>query len=216
MAIITDTAGDGLEIDKYTGAAHATPRPMGDVGPLGAYVVSAVTGSIAAGLSAASPLLSFRWGDATRLALVRRVTVAMAALGTAFTAGVGLFDFIAARSFSASDSGGNALTLTTNNAKRRTNMGTSLVTDLRAASTGTLTAGTRTLDAQALTTVMYAVGAATNTVYLPSADLFYPDAAGEDPLILAQNEGFIVRATVPATGVWQAVFTVEWREVASY
>jgi hypothetical protein len=35
-------------------------------------------------------------------------------------------------------------------------------------------------------------------------------------LLLAQNEGFVVRATVPATGTWQFGVTVVWTEVASY
>lgn len=34
--------------------------------------------------------------------------------------------------------------------------------------------------------------------------------------VVAQNEGFIIRATVPATGTWTASFDVTWMELASY
>lgn len=46
-----------------------------------------------------------------------------------------------------------------------------------------------------------------------TANLWAPDQSSAWPLELAANEGFIVRATVPATGTWQAQVTVEWSEV---
>jgi len=34
--------------------------------------------------------------------------------------------------------------------------------------------------------------------------------------LFAQNEGFVIRATVPATGVWNIGFTVKWAELAAF
>jgi hypothetical protein len=71
--------------------------------------------------------------------------------------------------------------------------------------TGTLSAGT---------------GGATpiiGSIYLPTYDLFECDVTdGEHPIILAQNEGIVIRATVPATGVWTAGFTIKWCELAAF
>jgi hypothetical protein len=41
----------------------------------------------------------------------------------------------------------------------------------------------------------------------------YQALQGEPPMIFAQNEGFIINATVPATGVWGFAITSEWDEV---
>jgi hypothetical protein len=107
------------------------------------------------------------------------------------------------------------LVLTTNNAKRRTGTDTTLLSLALLSTTATLTAGTRTLDDQAFGAAQFAVSAATNTVHLSTADgvLWDPDRHHEDPIVLAANEGFVIRATVPATGTWQGVVSVDWREV---
>lgn len=221
---LTDQAGNPLynlssgAIEAGSQAERTVARPT-DVGALGAYTVSAISGTIAAGLGAASPVFSFRWSPAvtTQLAIIKRVAVSMASLGTGFTAGTGLLELVAARAFTASDTGGTALALTTNNNKLRTSFGTSLVADARIASTGTLTAGTRTLDGNALAQQVFGVTTATNTVMLATADLIKRDQGAADwPLVLTANEGFIVRATVPATGTFQLQVAVDWLEVASF
>ena len=202
-------------MEANTRAARVTVRPI-DVGSLGAYSVAATSGTIAAGAVANAPVFSFRWGDATRVCLVRKVSVAMASLATGFAAGIGQLGFIIARGFSSSDSGGIVLTLTGNNAKRRTSFGSTLVTDSRISSTGALTAGTRTLDTNDASLLQFAVGTATNTVMLATMPIWSPDWAGDWPLVLVQNEGFIIRATVPATGTWQVQVCVEWCETAAF
>lgn len=289
----------------------------------GAYSIVGKTSTMAAGLSAASPIFSFRWATATAnaKAFIDRINVSVASLGTGFAAGVGYVDAVMARSFMVPDSGGVAaptmtsavasesggtlgagtyyyvvtaigpwgespastestgaeitgetgkvtitygsvtgatgyrvyrgtetgvytvyyddaestfvdtgaagtagapattddaggLTLTTNNAKRFTADGTTLLSSARISSTATLTAGTRTLDAQAFGAVQFAVSTAQNTVHLSSrdGDLWRSDP-DKFPLVLTPSEGFVIRATVPATGTWQGVVTVEWREV---
>jgi hypothetical protein len=38
----------------------------------------------------------------------------------------------------------------------------------------------------------------------------------EHPIVLAQNEGIAVRATMPATGTWSASVLMKWAEVTAY
>jgi hypothetical protein len=197
------------------GSGIVTLRPMGDLQNLGSYSICCMTGTMAAGLAAGSPVLSFRWGDASRLCLVRRVTAAANSLGTGFAAGVGTMDIVGASGFTAPDTGGAKISLGAGMNNRRASSGGTLVEDLRIATTATLTAGTRTLDAYAFRSLTFGVDTSTNKVQLATSDLWYPDAAGEWPLILAKDEGFIVRATVPATGTWSGTICVEWAEVAS-
>jgi hypothetical protein len=173
---------------------------------------------MAAGLGGASPVFAFRWTNAN-LCLVRKVALSMNSLGTGFTAGVGLFEMMAARAWSAADTGGGTLTITTNNAKRRTSFGTTLVQEIRQSTTATLTAGTRTLDANPHATVQFAVSASTNAVQLATTAIWNPDFSGEWPLVLTNTgggEGFVIRATVPATGTWQMQVSVEWCEVSAF
>ena len=236
MAIIEGGASAALiDVGASTKGARIEERPV-DVGSLGAYQVSYTSGTMAAGLAAAAPIFSCRWGDATRTMLVRRVSLIAQNAGTAFTAGLFTFDLIVARGFTASDSAGNAISLAGNNQKKRTSFGSSLITDLRGSSTATLTAGTRTLDALPIATIKGAVqGTATNFLFVPGSghpmtaaaiaatgtyggrgvDLVYPEIGNSWPVVLVQNEGFLIRATVPATGTWLFVVELEWAEVLS-
>lgn len=284
----------------------------------GAYSATAKSATIAAGASAASPIFSFRYGAATGRALVDRVSVSIASLGTGFAAGVGYVDMVAARAFTSPDLGGypvptytsatgsgtggtmpadeyfyavtaigpwgetgpsaersvtttgatssvahviaaytgatsyriyvgtetgvytsyfadadgsytqttaagtagsppaatspgTGFVLTTNNAKRSTSEQTSGAAAI-IANTVALTAGTRTLDSTPLAAVQFTVGTAVQTVALPETSIWSPDKQTY-PLNLGPEEGFILRATVPATGIWQAVVSVDWREV---
>ena len=114
----------------------------------GAYRIVGATGTMSAGLAAAAPVFSWRWATETANAkcAIDRVNVSINSLGTGFTAGVGLVELMVARAFSAADTGGGTLTLTTNNAKRKTGMPTTALSEARIATTATLSAGTRTLD----------------------------------------------------------------------
>jgi hypothetical protein len=197
-------------------AMRTTLRPL-DYGAFGAYRMSLLSGTMAAGLAGNSEIFQFRWTDATRLCVVTSVVFdGLSGSATAFAAGFGKVDMMAARSWTADGSGGSAATITGNNQKQRTSMGTTLLGAARVASTAALGAGTKTLDSQALGQYSAAFGTGTSVQWIPQFDLFHLDPGGESPLILAQNEGFVVRATVPATGTWQFGVTVCWTEVASY
>jgi hypothetical protein len=178
------------------------------------YSLDTLSGTMAAGLAAAAPVYSIRWTSLTHEALIRRISVAMSSLGTAFTAGVGKFEVVAARSFSASDSGGSSILPATDKQKLRTAFATTRFGDMRQSTTATLTAGTRTLDTNPLRQVFFAIGTATNTVYLPTVIVFGALVDADHPLILVKDEGFIIRATVPATGTWQFNVALEWIELS--
>lgn len=233
MAVIEGGVSGALQdVGANTKGARVEVRPT-DVGALGSYVLAASSGTMAAGLAAAAPIFSVRWGDSARAMLIRRVAMTARNLTTAFAAGVFLFELMQARSFTASDSSGTAISLAGNNAKRRTSFGSSLVTDMRISSTATLTAGTRTLDGNAAglirgnvpaTQVNYPFvgrgaisipGASTVAYSTDWQDLFSLGVTTEWPLVYVQNEGFIIRATVPATGTWTFDVLLEWSEIAT-
>jgi hypothetical protein len=130
------------------------------------------------------------------------------------------FQVFIARSFSASDTSGTAVTLTGNNLKKRTSMGTTLVTDMRFSSAlAGLTAGTRTLDAApVLELPMQMTITTTNTSYY-TGELDIGAGDGNHPIVLAQNEGFIVRGPTVvfgAAGTADLMVEVSWAEVSSY
>jgi len=218
MAIqLQGNSGTVAEVDGTAyRAMRATLRPI-DPGALGAYRISQLSGTMAAGLAANSEVFQFRWSDATRLCVVTSVIWdGLSGSATAFAAGFGKVDMLVARSWTADGSGGSAATITGNNAKQRTSMGATLLGASRIASTAALGAGTKTLDTQAVSQYSAAFGTGTSVQWVPQFDLFHADPGGESPLVFAQNEGFVVRATVPATGTWQFGVTVAWTEVTAY
>lgn len=202
---------------------HVIAKPD-DYGSLGHYAYAAATGAIGAGAGANSEFLQFRWTDATRLAVVNVIRITGMRATTAFAVGAIDIKATIARSWTADGSGGTGATLTGDNNQLRTSMGASLVGALRISTTAALTAGTKTLDSQDIGFICTHSSAGTSgatpiigSIYLPRHDLFMADRTrGEHPIVLAQNEGFVIRATVPGTGVWNAAFEIAWSEVTAY
>lgn len=102
-------------------------------------------------------------------------------------------------------------------------MGSTLIaaSDIGISSTAALTAGTKTLETVALSTLVAAgpITASLNgQIIVPDTILWQAEVSdGEHPLVLAQNEGFVIRSiAVPATGTWTAAITVDWAEVTAY
>lgn len=224
MAIqIQGNSGTVLEVDgTLFRALRVTGRPI-DYGSLGFYRVSAVSGMMAAALAANSEIFQFRWPDATRLAVVTRIAISAGANVAATAAALLSVRLTAARAWTVAGSGGTRLTLTGNNQKLRSSMGTSLVNDAGIATTGALTAGTKTLDAQDLGGLSYGVGTGAITTALnlnlfPLTELLNIDASTDHPLVLAQNEGFVIRTGIinPAAMTWAFTVNVSWAEVTSY
>lgn len=228
MAIqIQGNSGNVAEVDGSTFRAIRTVARPVDHSVYGFYQASMTSGVLAAALAANAVLFSFRWSDATRLAVLYYLKVSFQPL-TLFTA-ASLADFgfdgYFGRSFSANHTGGTAATLTGNSFKARTSMGTTLLADMRISSTAALAGGTVTVDGNAF---IASIGdqqwvnpaAATEEQNVNDPTLEYkPDvASGEHPLVFAQNEGFVVRnrGVWPAAGTGIIQVTSRWAEVASY
>jgi hypothetical protein len=211
------------EVDGVTfRALRVTGRPI-DYGALGFYRLSMASGTMAAALAANAEIFQFRWPDATRLAMVTRIAISAGANVAATAAALLSLRVTAARSWTVAGSGGTRATLTGNNAKLRTSMGTSLVNDAGCATTAGLTAGTKTLDNQDLGGVAFGIGTGALTVslpltFLPLTELLNIDASNDHPLILAQNEGFVIRSGIifPAGMTWAFTVNVSWAEIAAF
>jgi len=208
-------SGFVAEVEQNTKAMRVVLRPI-DYGSFGIFQVALSSGTMAAGLAAAASVFQWRWSDATRVAKVTTICHGGAGSIAAFAAGFTQAQAFFARSYSANGSGGTAATMTGNNGKLRTSMGTSLVGDIRISSTAALTAGTWTLDAQPFASVTASVPATAGNQVLPPTLLFNCETESEYPLVVAQNEGFNLQSTVPATGTWTFSIACKWAELGSY
>jgi hypothetical protein len=125
-----------------------------------------------------------------------------------------------ARSWTISDSGGTAITTTqTKDQALDTTMPQSLLFagngDMRIATTATLTAGTRTLDDQALYSWIgssTAIGTSSN-----NPDLILGQQDATNPITIRANEGFVITNDIllGATGVLVWNICLEWTEVSN-
>ena len=192
----------------------AVVRPQYKQAPeYGEYRIALASGAVI-GLGADEPVFSLQWTSAALAMVVKRVNffwTITTAFGTAQNVAYGLY---VARSYTVADTGGTASTLTTNNAKLKTSFPTTSVADMRIATTGTLTAGTRTLDAHPL--VIKSGGSNTlgqGTENPISKEFGVLDATM--PIILLQNEGLVLNGLVAygATGVTTVYVELEWSEV---
>lgn len=225
MAILLQgNGGTVADVDGTTyRALRVTNRPL-DVAALGHYRLSMATGTIAAALAANGELFQFRWTHATNLAVIHKVLISAGALAAATAAGLVTLEATIARSFSAAGTGGTAATLTSHNAKVRTSMGTTLLGEARIASTAALGVGTKTLNTQGVGNVTLGIGTGAITVsqnltLIPKTDLVEMDANEPHPIVLAQNEGLIIKngATAwPAAMTWALGVTIVWAEIAAY
>ena len=198
MAIqVQGNSGTVAEVDGTTfRGLRTTLRPI-DYGSLGAYRASLLSGTMAAGLAGNAEVWQLRWTDSTRLCVVTSVTLdGIAGSATAFAAGFGNLQLFQARSWSADGGSGTAATLTGNNAKSRTSMGSSLMGAVRISSTGALTGGTKTLDNQPIGQLAIAFGTTASVQYSQIQDIFHMDPGGEHPVVLAQNEGLDRKSVV--------------------
>jgi hypothetical protein len=180
---------------------------------LGSFGICSKSGVMTGGLAANSPIYAFRWPSATANAILKRVRLSAWGLGTAFAAGIATFDLFRATAWTVSDTGGVVDTISLQQGKMRTSLGSTLLSEIRHSSTAALTAGTRSLDVQPQDTLNIGVGTVAYTAIFTRSVLF-DRAQGEYPLVFASNEGFVIQATVPATGTWSFAITSEWDEVS--
>lgn len=198
-------------------------------GAVSQFSFAGTTGAIAAGAGSDSELLQFRWTNTSHLAVITEIRLTGMYATTAFAAGAITVKATIARVWTADGSGGTTIDIqggdsNVNVLQLRTNMDDSLAGSMRIASTGALTAGTKSLDlydiGQIATHSSGGVGSATpiiGNIYLPTTELFKADIKnGQYPIVLNSEEGIVVRATVPATGVWHAGIAIKWAEIGEY
>ena len=194
-----------------------------DYGALGHYSYAGFTGVLPAALAANSEIFQFRWSDATRLCVINEVKISASVSTTFFAAGVPMqIDLVKATAWTVAGSGGTRITPAAL-LKKRTSMGSTLVaaSDIGISTTAALTAGTKTLETYAQAAVAAAcpiTASLYGQIIAPGTILFRGESSdGQHPLVLAQNEGFVIRSVaVPATGTWTANVQVEWAEVTAF
>lgn len=218
---VRGSSGTIAEVESTTRALKVSSRPP-EIGANGAFRMMAQSGlltTVAAATSTAGHIFAFRWSHATKLCLVTNIMVKWRTIA-GFTSAqeVGL-DLIMARSYSASHTGGTGLTLSGNNAKKRASFATTNVADIRVGTTGALTAGTHTLDAQPIAADGFSELAAAATVPKGLFNLTFDlNGPSDYPLVLATNEGLVLRNTIlmGAAGTARVSVEMDWLEVDSY
>ena len=187
------------------------------------YRYSGFTGTIGAALAANSEVLQFRFVSGTKsFALVHKIIFDGIGIVAAATAAspIGFYATVA-RAWTAAGSGGTRIAMTGDNLQMETADPNSQVNDIGIATTGALTAGTKTLDANGIGQAIGGVGTGLITIYggtcvIPTQPIF--DATNLHPMVLANQEGFAIRTTHagPAGLTYVAGFTVYWREVTAF
>jgi len=218
MDITSRTTGLAAEIGgTLHSALNVNIKPV-DPGNNGSFEAGMSSGVIAAGLAANSELFQFRWTDATRLAIINTITISAAVSTTFFAAGVPMqISLFKATGWSANGSGGTTLTPAAI-LKKKTTMANSLLGFAQIINTTALVAGTKTIEANPITTIVAGcpiTGSLQPQILAPTNLLEVQ--AGEYPLVLAAKEGFVLTLpAVPGTGTWQLTVTVDWTEASTY
>lgn len=208
--IKSGASADVMTVDPTLKAARVSLRPMeGD-----SYRLCQQSGlftTIAAGTASAGHLFAFRWSATDSNCAVQRIVAKWRTI-TGFTAAqeVGM-DLYRLTSYSAAHTGGTAATLVAPNLKKRQSFAVTALNDARIATTAALTAGTHVLDAMPMAADCFselATGAAVpkgsfNMVWEANMDY------GGGPLILAAQEGFVIRNSILMGAAGTARLTVE-------
>lgn len=215
MAVIESP--DGLSVmgvDPKFDAARVSLRPAEVTG----WVSIGAKSGLVTGLAAGGAVFSLR-NLSANLLMVRRVGIGFTCT-TGFTAAQALdWGLIVARNFTTSDTGGTAISLVANNAKHRTSLDTFTSVDCRISTTAVLGAGTKTLDTNTLSVVnAYALATTAGNILPATQDNLLQHAAGDHPLILAQNEGINIQnlTLMGAGGVGFVYVNLEVAEATAY
>jgi hypothetical protein len=199
------------EVEQGSLAARMTLRPM-DLGVSGnSFSLSLQTGGLPVALANAHIFAARYAPSGSKLALLRRLSIAMVSTTTP-TAGLISAQLFRATAWTVSDTGGSsAAPLTQNSVANLANA--SVFADLRISSTAALTAGNETLDtaplAAALTYTAAVIGQA-----IPRTAIVDRRAA-DQPLVLAATQGIVLVVTAP-NATWNFAVDMEWDEVTSF
>jgi len=220
MAIIQSGASATVlqTVDATMLAARVSERPP-EV--LGAYQL-AMTSGLLTGVTAGQVVYGFRFAPSTttNLCMIRRVEIGFATT-TAFTTAQSLqYGMTVARAFTTPyGTGGTAAAFTqTNTGKLRSSMPTSQISqtsgNIYISATGAITGGVNTPDTQAMA---YAAGSSTGVGTSMPLTAVFQHQAGDYPLILAYQEGFIITnvQAMGAAGVINLTVNVEWMELSA-
>jgi len=217
MAVIQSATSTAIAtVDPTFRSMRTTIKPDEMIG---AYHINATSGLIAA-TAANSPLFSFRWAPGSgRLCVVKRVSISITTTTGPTAAQQMSWGLFQSRGSLTSDSGGTALApLAGNTNKQRTKVDSSQMTDIRIASTGTLTAGTRTLDTQPLARVDAFIGATTagvGTTLINTNLVSYN--INDYPIVLENNAGIVITNILASVVmVYRMTVNVEWFETEAY
>lgn len=214
-----------LGVDSTHFAARMAGRPMHLGANGGAYSLSVRSSIMAAGLAADAEIFQMRWTHATSKMILRSIVFnAYRASATAFAAGAFVFRATSARAWTVDGTAGTPIVMSTNNTnKKRTDFPFSKFSDtgIRRSDTAALGAGTKVLDTNDFGTLAGFTGAVAPTATVevapslisPGTYLWQRNTHEEYPHLYEVNEGFVIRATVPATGTWSWNVAVDWAEV---
>jgi hypothetical protein len=188
------------------------------------YRYSGFTGTIAAATAANSEVFQWRFLSGTKtFALVTKVVYdGMGIVAVATAAGPLGFNMTPARAWTVAGSGGTRIAVSGDNLQMETALPNSQVNDIGIATTGALTVGTKTLDANSQGQVIGGIGTAAVTAYGTTSVIpvqpFFDSGASGMPEVFANQEGFVIRTTHvgPAGLTYVAGFTVEWCEVTAF
>lgn len=220
MAIIQSGAvpTNLLTVDPTFAAMRVSDHPP-EI--LGAYSLGLVSGALTT-VAAGGVVFALRWAPTvnTQLCMIRRVEIGFATTTAFTTAQTITYSMQVARNFSVSyTSGGTAAAFTqANTGKLRTSMPASAFSapagQLYMANTGVISGATNTLDTQ----VIGYVTSPSTTAVVGSSMLSTPifqHSPGDYPLILANNEGFVINNVIVmgAGGVINLYVTVDWMEM---
>lgn len=202
----------------------------------GAYRVAAVSGlltTVAAATATAGHLWSMRWAPPVvpagfpnpRFCVIQRLRARRFTI-SGFTAAQECgMDLSTLRTYTVAQTGGTAMVFTGANQKKNTSGGasalmpSSAMADMRIGAAGALTAGTHALDAQPIAAAVSSELAAGATVQPGAAEIFLStDDLDRYPLVLAANEGLVIRNTVlmGAGGTTRLVVEIDWLELQRY
>lgn len=179
----------------------------------GTYEFGITTGDMAAGLAAASPILEFR--SPSKYSILHSIDICAASNGTGFAAGLAFFNLFRLKTHTVIATGGGAVAMTALMGYCRTGMATPTAL-MQLSATAALTIGSGAVaDTNAIAQAgPFTVGTATLTNFTNGGVVRLYDE-GKHPLVSAPDEGWTIRATVPATGVWIGKINVRWSELVS-
>jgi len=211
----------GVDAENFAGRVAQRPQAIGASG--GAYSLNVQSSVMAAGLAANSEIFQARWTSATKVLVLRSLQISASKNTTAFAAGQALFRATVARGLSVDGGAGIAIVFSTNNTnKKRTSMPLSAFSDtgVRRSDTAALTAGTKQLDTNDFGGLTCSISSVATTsadpfIMPPGSYLWQRNTGDEAPFTLVQNEGIVVRASVPATGTWNFTVQMEWAELVA-